>query len=107
LYSKGLQAPWVEEAPLAVEPIAEEAPVVSADLKFYPNPAVNEVRLQFEDAGWIGKELRLMNMNGLVLQKIQIAAKSQRINVAQLQPGIYFIQGENGINKVVQKLVKL
>ncbi len=108
LYSKGLNAPWVEEAPVAAAPEKEESPIaVAGSLKFYPNPAVNEVVLLLEDAAWMGKELRVLNMNGRILQKIQVAAKSQRISIAQLKPGIYFIQGENGSSRVVQKLVKM
>jgi hypothetical protein len=106
LASKGLNAPWVEEAPIAVEPVTVDVPVLlQTNLKFYPNPAQNEVMLQFEDATWVGKELRLMNMNGSVLQKIKVHAKAQRINIATLKPGLYFIQGESG--RAMQKLVKL
>ena len=65
LLSKGLNAPWTEES------LPEEAiPVViaPAQLKLYPNPTSSELVLDFEyDASWIGKEVKILNMNGVVI----------------------------------------
>ena len=106
LLSKGLSVPWIEEAPLP----EETAPVVEspAQLKLYPNPAVNELTLDFEyDATWIGKEIRILNMSGVMIRTIKVSAKTQKISLGALTPGVYFIQGNNGGKKINQKFIKL
>ena len=50
LLSKGLNTPWAEATPIV-------APVNTV-FKFYPNPAVNEMVLNFEyDENWIGNTI--------------------------------------------------
>jgi hypothetical protein len=102
LSSKGLSQPWNFEAP-APEVITTSTHKFS----FYPNPTSGEIVLQFEDADWIGKTVSIISVNGTVLSRIQIGSKAQRINIASLKAGMYFIQGENGDQKIREKLVKL
>jgi len=106
LSSKGLSTPWTEESSLP----EEVAPVVEApaQLKLYPNPSVNELTLDFEyDATWIGKELRILNMSGVLLRTIQVSSKNQKISLSAFIPGVYFIMGNNGGKKISQKFIKL
>ena len=64
--------------------------------------------MNFEnDATWVGKELRILNINGVLLKTIIIDALVKRISLNDLRAGIYFMQGVNGAKKINQKLVKL
>jgi hypothetical protein len=106
LSSKGLFEPWLEEAYFPEEPKVTAV----AQLQLYPNPAAGDVVLKFNsesDADWVGKEVSLLNMNGVLVQKIQLTSKLQKISVAALKPGIYFLQGNNGSQKIFEKIVKL
>lgn len=105
LLSKGLNAPWTEES------LPEEAiPVViaPAQLKLYPNPTSSELVLDFEyDASWIGKEVKILNMNGVVIGIVLVSSKTQKVPLSTFTPGVYFIQGINGNKKISQKFIKL
>jgi hypothetical protein len=104
LSSKGLSTPWnnTEATPV------EEAPVAHEEFKFYPNPVSNELVLNFQnDVTWVGKELRILNINGVLLKTIKIDALLKTISLTDLRAGIYFMQGVNGTKKINQKLVKL
>lgn len=105
LLSKGLNAPWTEES------LPEEAiPVViaPAQLKLYPNPTSSELVLDFEyDASWIGKEVKILNMNGVVISIVLVSSKTQKVPLSTFTPGVYFIQGINGNKKISQKFIKL
>lgn len=106
LFSKGLSKPWTEESSLPEITV----PVVTApaQLKLFPNPASSELILDFEyDASWIGKEVRILNINGIVLQKILVNSKKQNLSVSALRPGLYFIQGNNQGKKINEKFIKL
>lgn len=100
LSSKGLNQAWIAEAPV-------EAPLKSS-FTFYPNPTNGEMILDFEyNASWIGKTISIVNINGVVVSKIQVSSKSQKLNLSQLHPGMYFIQGENDDQKIREKFIKL
>jgi hypothetical protein len=111
LFSKGLNAPWMEESqlPEVVTTTKNSTPANKiTQVQLYPNPVANEVVLNFyDDASWIGKELSIRNMNGVLLQKVLISAKTQSISLNNLKPGIYFIQAINQEKKFTQKLIKL
>lgn len=105
LFSKGLSNPWTEGESLPEETVPVAAP---GFLKLYPNPATTELLLDFEyDPSWVGKELRILNMNGIVIQKIMINSKNEKLNLLLLQPGLYFIQANYGGKKISQKFIKL
>ena len=100
LSSKGLNTPWLAESPV-------ETPVNSA-FKFYPNPTNGEMVLNFDsNADWIGKIVSIVSINGVVVSKAQITAKTQKLNLSNLKPGMYFIQAENGDQKLREKFIKL
>jgi hypothetical protein len=100
LSSKGLNKPWRAESPV-------EMPLKTA-FKFYPNPTSSELILDFEyNENWIGKSVSIVNINGVVVSKNQISSKMQQLNLSQLAPGMYFIQAENGRQKLRAKFIKL
>ena len=100
LSSRGLDAPWTVESPI-------DQPLSTA-FKFYPNPTNGDLVLNFEyNADWIGKTVSVININGVTVSKLQINSKTQKANLSELKPGMYFIKGENGNEKVVAKFIKL
>jgi hypothetical protein len=100
LSSKGLNKPWLAESP-------GELPVNTA-FRFYPNPTTGELILNFEyNTNWIGKMVSVINVEGVVVRRFQISIKVQKINLSQLKPGMYFIQAENGSQKLREKFIKL
>jgi len=101
LSSKGLDQPWNHE------PYVEVVPANTV-FKFYPNPATSEIVLNFEyNANWIGKTILIANINGVVVSRIQITSKNQKVNLSQLKPGMYFIQGEVDGQKLREKFIRL
>lgn len=100
LTSKGLSAPW--------NATPDEIVLPTVNAHAYPNPATSEVTLNFgSDDSWVGQKIQIININGIVLQSLQVSSKSQKLSIAALQPGMYFIKAENGSQKFMQKLVKL
>lgn len=101
LSSKGLYKPWVEGLPV-------ELPTTTEMFKFYPNPTSGELVVNFGDnSNWIGKTISIVNINGVVVFVTRIASINQIINLYQLKPGMYFIQAENGSQKIREKLIRL
>ena len=98
LYSRGLQAPWVEGAPVEEE-------VITAS-RLFPNPANTQITLGTGDQ-WIGRTVYIRNLNGAVVHSVKIIAKWQPISLMGLRPGMYILQAENGAEKLQEKFVKL
>ena len=99
LYSKGLGKPWSEESPDV------EAPVVPL-ASFYPNPVANGIVLNLNDQ-WIGKQLKVVTAEGGNVKTIFVTTSRQPVDLSGLKAGMYFLYGENGAEKLVEKLVKL
>jgi hypothetical protein len=100
LSSKGLNQPWLAEAP-------PEVPL-NTTFKLYPNPTNGEIVLNFEyEPNWIGKTFSIVAINGVVVLKGQITNKTLKLNLSQFKPGMYFIKAENGSQKLREKFIKL
>jgi hypothetical protein len=105
LSSKGLNQPWTTEAP--VQSLPENSAGRNVDFNFYPNPANGEVLLNFENNDWIGKTVSLLNINGVTITRIVITSKTEKINLSGLRAGMYFLQAEDGNQKIRKKIIKL
>ena len=92
LQSKGLKEPWL------VENLTEIGTTVS----IYPNPAQAEINVSF-GAERVGKVVSIYNLNGTLIQSIQVKAAVQKLNIAALKAGMYFLRGEG----LSEKFVKL
>jgi hypothetical protein len=100
LSSKGLNQPWLAGAPVET--------LLNTTFKFYPNPTNGEIVLNFEyDSNWIGKTFSIVSINGGVVLKGQISNNTLKLDLSQLNPGMYFIQAENGSQKLREKFIKL
>lgn len=100
LSSKGLNQPWVTESPIEIP--------ANTVFKIYPNPTTGELVLNFEyNANWVGETISIVNIEGVVVSRVQIISKIQKINLSQLNAGMYFIQVGNGVQKLREKFIKL
>ena len=101
LFSKGLNEPWLEEAPV-------EGPAVTLkEPRLYPNPAVGEVTIDISGRDqWVGKELKVIAINGVEVHRQVLTAATQKINLSHLRPGVYMVWVRAGSEEIRQKLVK-
>lgn len=101
LSSRGLYEPWLEEAP------TEEGPVTIKEPRLYPNPVMGEVTIDLTGQDqWIGKELKVIAINGVEVHRQVLTSATQKINLSHLRPGIYMVWIKAGSKEIRQKLVK-
>jgi hypothetical protein len=82
----------------------------SASVKAYPNPAINNLSVQFEgfNAG-SNTYIQLLDAKGTLVQTIQAGAVengNQPIDVSKLTPGLYFVIIQNGSKVFREKIIK-
>lgn len=82
LLSRGLNQPWLAEAPL-----------MTTEANLYPNPVRDHFTLQTESS-LTGKSVRLFNSQGQEVGAERITVPQQRFEVSSLKPGVYFLKGE-------------
>ncbi|HEX6334203.1 MAG TPA: T9SS type A sorting domain-containing protein [Flavisolibacter sp.] len=87
LSSKGLSEPWM--------PALTEPSVVEPLVRCYPNPATTEITIQ-APTDLLGNMVTVYDANGHVAARFQLVSTSQKISLAGLLPGVYFIQASNG-----------
>jgi hypothetical protein len=101
LSSKGLNEPWLEEAPVEKEPVTPREP------RLYPNPSTTDVVLDLSgQSQWIGGELAVIAVNGITVQRQLVTSTLQKIDLSRLSPGIYLVWIKSGKEEIRQKLVK-
>jgi Pregnancy-associated plasma protein-A/Secretion system C-terminal sorting domain len=99
LFSPALNGPLPPESPL---PSSE-----NATLQLFPNPAINIITIRTDDSvDLIGKTYRIFNFLGQVVGSAVINNHQQKIIIAQLPDGIYYIQIDGLKNKHQLKFVK-
>jgi hypothetical protein len=94
-------------------PVSEEIPLPDSPprwlrVKIYPDPASNELNINVEsDTRWVGKELQIINITGQVQIRKTISSKTQKLDISQLKPGLYFLRAEKQGEKIMEKFIKL
>lgn len=102
LYSGGLGVPAIEQAALPKDPPRW------LHIRVYPNPVNNVVMLNFEyDTRWVGTTLTVTDIMGRVMIRTKVTRPLQQIDLSQLKQGIYFIRGDKGDEKMMEKIVKM
>lgn len=99
LESRALGQPWNLE-PQPVVPAADHL------FQAYPNPVRESLQLTAGNS-WIGKNLDLVNANGVVVRRITLTSASLRLDLASLPSGIYFLRGQDSGHRILQKILKL
>lgn len=72
-------------------------------IKVFPNPADDFVFLNSDELIY---SIKLYNYNGQVLIEKNTKAKSSKLDVSELMPGIYFLKMETGNQSVVRQIIK-
>jgi len=86
LSSKGLMPPLINEIPLPEEDPKWLHP------QLYPNPASSQLTLDLAyDSRWMGKTLRIINLQGQTVMTALVTAKNQHIDINKLPIGMYFL----------------
>jgi len=97
LSSKGLNKPWLEEAPpLAVNP----------STAIFPNPTAGDININLDDS-WIGTTISMTDINGVVISSVRVNSSIQKLSVSQLKQGMYLLQGDNGKRKLREKFIRI
>ena len=103
LSSRGLGIPQSSELPLP-----NDSPRW-LHTKIYPVPATDELTLDIVyDERWVGKMISILNLQGQVVDQVQIRSGIQKINISKLPPGIYFLSAKRGDKQAIkEKFIKL
>lgn len=81
-------------------------PVASLKMNVYPNPTVNDFKLQVITADKESIKVRVMDMQGRELQQMNVKPY-QTVNIgATLKAGTYFVEVTQGNTKKTEKLFK-
>lgn len=75
--------------------------------KAFPNPAKDELVIEFEIDFTKPREIKMIDVLGKEVKKVFIQNKKQKINIEALSNGVYYLQlqSSNGL-KITKKLVK-
>ena len=72
----------------------------------YPNPAVNEVNIDFSKANLLPCFITISDIRGRVIKEISEIVKNQKIDISSLENGLYFITLSSGKQHLTYKFVK-
>lgn len=84
-----------------LEPYLQESPVSLPEASLYPNPATDKVTVVVNET-LVGKTINIYNHNGQLQQAVLVQSIQQSINIAGLTPGLYFLRGENFLQKFIK-----
>ncbi|NTW32020.1 MAG: T9SS type A sorting domain-containing protein [Bacteroidetes bacterium] len=76
-------------------------------IMIYPNPAFDHVIIDFPAFSKNNKTiLELFNLNGALLNSIEIKGNLSKLNISELPAGVYFIKVTDNKTVIVKKIVK-
>jgi hypothetical protein len=73
------------------EEILVEGSIPAFGISAYPNPAVNELNIWFNNLQSAGKQVIIYNHLGQVAKRIAVTKNYMQVNVSDLKSGMYFI----------------
>lgn len=105
---------WGGAAIVPTTRLAETAPATtttaSAFVRTYPNPAVNNLSVQFEGFNTGSNTfIQITDSRGIPVQTIQAGSAekgNQTIDVSKLTPGLYIVTVQNGSKVFREKIIK-
>lgn len=78
-----------------------------SELKIYPNPANDNITVDFNGMGTGNSSLEIYNMLGTVIYSENVSAQANTvINISTLQPGVYFLKFQNEGSAYTKKIIK-
>lgn len=73
--------------------------------RFYPNPATDQIWLQFKDASAQGRQITLVDITGKIIYRATNRDLYASLDVSSLTSGMYLIRVVDGNSSFTQKLV--
>jgi hypothetical protein len=86
----------------------EKIEIINLSFSIYPNPATNQITLEFDMVNMKNVIIEIKNLLGHTLRSInaQQGKSKMEIDVAELPAGLYFIQLQNGDQLLSRKFIK-
>lgn len=84
----------------------DETSFVDSDLNVYPNPAANEITLNFGDASFNKAEISFYNMLGEKVSSLFVSGNLHTIDISTLSAGVYLMEVVVNGNRIVKRVVK-
>ena len=88
----------------------ENVELSKVQIKLYPNPAVNNITIEFEMENSEETTIDVMNVNGQVIQSTtiftQVGNNMQNLDVSNLSNGTYFLSVKNNSGNYIKQFVK-
>lgn len=101
---------WEEEnnnMNLKITPIANSEQENELEIKLYPNPAMNELNIQFNNYFYSVSKIEISNIEGkLLINKNNDIRKNNFFNISEFSKGIYFAKIYTNKKKIVKKFIK-
>lgn len=94
--------------PLPADTVLKEVPVVKNIITIYPNPATSQLNIQIKNPQELsGKIASLFTASGQPVKQQVLVSGNDKIQLGQLQPGIYILRIGDRSEKRFFKVVKL
>jgi len=83
-------------------PLATGENKVGSGIRIYPNPATDQIHIEYPELSTMPAALRIYNSLGTVILEKTAVKKNETIDIYGFAPGIYYLM----IDKYCQKIVK-
>jgi hypothetical protein len=94
---------WPEIRIIYQSTVGMKSEDVKSSFNFYPNPAINEVYVEFSDSGLT---IDIINLYGKVIASKRVTGNSEKIDISSFPSGVYFFQAKTANGIVVKKIIK-
>ncbi len=79
----------------------------SIQAKLYPNPAITEINIQIIGKQYIkSSDIEIRNLSGKLIKELQCKGNQCKIDLLDLQSGIYIAIIKNGKNRIKKRIIK-
>jgi hypothetical protein len=101
--NEGLQQPY--ELFVVSTSLKEKDNLISVNV--FPNPVSNSVSIDYKNSNFQGHSYRLTDVNGKIISENKIIETQSKIDVAELNSGVYFILISDSFSPIkTYKLIK-
>jgi len=70
----------------------------------FPNPAINEITIQSQGVEGV---VNIYNTTGYLLKKKDVTSLNQKVDISDLQSGLYLIEYKSETQSIIKRLVKM
>ena len=94
-----------ENSIVKLHSLSGEETRLDSDIQIYPNPANDFLNVQIADEEV--QFIQIYGVNGALMKSLEINQGTQRIDISELQTGMYFIQIQSGEETTMHKFIKM